>query len=480
MSWSKLSEKNLLKPYNTGCKNSSKYSNRDEKYQHFCEMTKDIEYELKSYSFKYFIFHITLFMTRNVNIKSEWTYAHYNAAGRTFLFDFMECFYSKQVARRIIQAMEKAIADFNYETLEFTDQNPLQTFLAPSFKNETDEYKIDMVAFIKGLSDKDKDFKDFIKYSYPMHRIGQKLNGMNNEYSEKDVMMTKMNALKEAKKVIYYSKKKELLKGEFELLNKNCAVSKHVVISVSGLLSERSNLTQKWDEFNKTNPSLPIYAYRWAAQSEIPTWKSFLPSVWSLFSIKKWFAKSFLAYQAIKIPYDYRKKFIKMIDLAKEYGKLLAYMLILQFPFTNQSISLIGFELGAQIVYSCLEELHRQKADNIIHNVYFIRGAVAVGSGKQWAKILQVVQGTVYNYYCSGDKILYLFKTIVMKTPIGITPLLDIEYGEKMSEKEVKRGEKFRKLRSDIRVVNVDANKPTPELKKYKDEFAKTLAAVHF
>ena len=86
----------------------------------------------------------------------------------------------------------------------------------------------------------------------------------------------------------------------------------------------------------------------------------------------------------------------------------------------------------------------------------------------------------MYNYYCSGDKILYLFKTIVMKTPIGITPLLDIEYGEKMSEKEVKRGEKFRKLRSDIRVVNVDANKPTPELKKYKDEFAKTLAAVHF
>lgn len=292
--------------------------------------------------------------------------------------------------------------------------------------------------------------------------------------------MTKMNALREAKKVIYYSKKKELLKGELELLNKNCAVSKHVVISVSGLLSERSNLTQKWDEFNKTNPSLPIYAYRWAAKSEIPTWKSFLPSVWSLFSIKKWFAKSFLAYQAIKIPYDYRKKFIKMTDLAKEYGKMLAYMLILQFPFTNQSISLIGFELGAQIVYSCLEELHRMKADNIIHNVYFIRGAVAVGSGKQWAKILQVVQGTVYNYYCSGDKVLYLFKTIVMKTPIGITPLLDIEYGEKMSEKEVKRGEKFRKLRSDIRVVNVDANKPTPELKKYKDEFTKTLAAVHF
>lgn len=187
MSWSKLSEKNLLKPYNKGSKHSSNYSCRDDKYQLFCEMTKDIESELKSYNFKYFIFHITLFLTRNVNIKGEWTYAHYNAAGRTFLFDFMECFYSKQVAKRVIQAMEKAIADFNYETLEFTDQNPLQTFLAPSFKNETDEYKVDMVAFIKGLSDKDKDFKDLVKYSQPMHRIGQKLTGMNDEFNDKEV-----------------------------------------------------------------------------------------------------------------------------------------------------------------------------------------------------------------------------------------------------------------------------------------------------
>jgi hypothetical protein len=43
---------------------------------------------------------------------------------------------------------------------------------------------------------------------------------------------------------------------------------------------------------------------------------------------------------------------------AEKAGKLLACMLALRFPFTYQTVSLVGFSLGTQVIKSCLETLH--------------------------------------------------------------------------------------------------------------------------
>ena len=161
----------------------------------------------------------------------------------------------------------------------------------------------------------------------------------------------------------------------FELLNPTQFESKHVMISIGGMFTNK--ISENWKKWFNSHWSDPVYAYKWSVKNELPSWKSFVPSIWSLLSLKSLLSKSFLAFKAITIPWDTRKTFLKMLKLAEQYGKLLAHLLILQFPFINQSISLVGFEVGAQVVYSCLEELQKLKVNNIIHNVYFIKGVVA-------------------------------------------------------------------------------------------------------
>lgn len=479
LGWSSLTQNKLMDIYEDDKKEAATPYSREEKYELFKSKTKHLEERINSYEFKFIIFHITLFLTRSVNKHGEITVDHYNAACRTFLFNFMACFYSGRVAKVVVRSMERAIADFNYEVLEYTYQHPLENPTASVFKDSEKETQIDALGFLKNLNDKDKDFINFIKNSQPMNRVGKKLV-YKEDVRTKDIEKAKLQALQNAKKTIHYSKKKDLLKADLELLSKKAPTSKHIVISVAGLLSERGNLTDKWVSFLEKNPSLSVYAYRWAAKSDMPTWKSFLPSLGTLFSIKSWFTKSFLAYQAVKIPYDYRKKFIRTIDLAKEYGKILANLLILQFPFINQSISLIGFELGAQVIYSCLEELYNQNADNIIHNVYFMKGAVSSGNSKQWSKVLSVVKGTVYNQYSAGDKALYMFKTVTFSTPIGISPLLDIEETDDMSKNQKIQYDKYENLKKDIRVKNINCARLPTDSQCEETAFSQTLNSVNF
>lgn len=88
-------------------------------------------------------------------------------------------------------------------------------------------------------------------------------------------------------------------------------------------------------------------------------------SVKSFFEWKNLLKKVSIAIKLITLPFDYRDIFVQAIKSAKLSGKLLAHALMLQFPFVNQSISLVGFSLGTQVIYSCLEELKAHGAENI-------------------------------------------------------------------------------------------------------------------
>ena len=64
--------------------------------------------------------------------------------------------------------------------------------------------------------------------------------------------------------------------------------------------------------------------------------------------------------------------------MAKLTGKLFACSLAIGFPFFSQTISLLGFSLGCQVVKSTLKMLHTLHANDIIQNVTFMGGAVDV------------------------------------------------------------------------------------------------------
>ena len=52
--------------------------------------------------------------------------------------------------------------------------------------------------------------------------------------------------------------------------------------------------------------------------------------------------------------------------MAKFSGELLGCSLAIGFPFYSQSVSLLGFSLGCQVIKSALKTLHSFEANNVI------------------------------------------------------------------------------------------------------------------
>ena len=63
-------------------------------------------------------------------------------------------------------------------------------------------------------------------------------------------------------------------------------------------------------------------------------------------------------------------------QMAKFSGELLACALAIGFPFYTQSVSLLGFSLGCQVIKSALKTLRKLKATNVVQNVTFLGAAV--------------------------------------------------------------------------------------------------------
>jgi hypothetical protein len=73
-------------------------------------------------------------------------------------------------------------------------------------------------------------------------------------------------------------------------------------------------------------------------------------------------------------------------------------------------ITLVGFSLGARLIFSCLRELAKRGALGIIQNVY-IFGSPVVFKKDEWLRARSVVSGRFVNAYASNDWILgYLFR----------------------------------------------------------------------
>lgn len=76
----------------------------------------------------------------------------------------------------------------------------------------------------------------------------------------------------------------------------------------------------------------------------------------------------------------------------------------------NRPITLIGFSLGARVIFYCLKELAEKGAHGLIQNVY-IFGSPIVANKDDYLKARSVVSGRFVNGYSTNDWILgYLFR----------------------------------------------------------------------
>jgi hypothetical protein len=105
---------------------------------------------------------------------------------------------------------------------------------------------------------------------------------------------------------------------------------------------------------------------------------------------------------------------------ADKAGRVLAHALI-DGVQGKRPITLIGYSVGARVIYACLVELAEQHAFGLVESVVLM-GAPASSDSKSWRKIQSVVAARVVNVYSSEDYVLgYLYRST--KLQFGVAGL---------------------------------------------------------
>lgn len=132
-----------------------------------------------------------------------------------------------------------------------------------------------------------------------------------------------------------------------------------------------------------------------------------------------------------KLSYLIDNPWSNSLDRAKAAGLILADALISR-SLGVRPVSLVGYSLGARVIYFALLELAKEKAYGIVENVY-IFGAPVVVTSREWRKAKSVVAGRFVNGYVQNDWILgYLFRATSggIGRVAGLRPVEGIEFVE--------------------------------------------------
>ncbi|XP_031142490.1 transmembrane and coiled-coil domain-containing protein 4 [Sander lucioperca] len=112
------------------------------------------------------------------------------------------------------------------------------------------------------------------------------------------------------------------------------------------------------------------------------------------------------------------------LNRSAEVGKHLAQVLRSR-QQGKRPVSLIGFSLGARVIYYCLQELANDKgSEGVVEDVVLL-GAPVDGSEKAWERISRVVAGKIVNGYCRGDWLLgFLYRSSSAQMSVaGLQPI---------------------------------------------------------
>uniref|UniRef100_A0A672J3D7 Transmembrane and coiled-coil domains 4 n=1 Tax=Salarias fasciatus TaxID=181472 RepID=A0A672J3D7_SALFA len=109
------------------------------------------------------------------------------------------------------------------------------------------------------------------------------------------------------------------------------------------------------------------------------------------------------------------------LNRSAEVGKHLAQVLRSR-QQGKRPVSLIGFSLGARVIYYCLQEL--ASSEGVVEDVVLL-GAPVDGSEKAWERMARVVAGKIVNGYCRGDWLLgFLYRSSAAQLSVaGLQPV---------------------------------------------------------
>lgn len=209
----------------------------------------------------------------------------------------------------------------------------------------------------------------------------------------------------------------------------------HVCVAISGWLTEEGDFSQDWAVLPKVAGGYGVhYALHWESQHLRKLGRNFLSLGGKLGSTK---AASFWAERAgiataralawpitLLMGADLIDNAWHMgADRAKKAGILLAETLRAN-HFGYRPVTLIGFSLGARLLFYALEDLARTGDKGIIHHAILIGGAVTADPDR-WNRVHTVVSGKLINGYCRTDYVLsYLYRIAALQPQVaGLGPI---------------------------------------------------------
>ncbi|KAI0013169.1 DUF726-domain-containing protein [Xylariaceae sp. FL0662B] len=125
---------------------------------------------------------------------------------------------------------------------------------------------------------------------------------------------------------------------------------------------------------------------------------------------------------------------------ARKAGEVLADALINKAQ-GERPVTLIGYSLGAKVIYACLQQLAQRQAFGLIENAIML-GTPAPCSSADWRRIRSVVTGRVVNAYSTKDYILaFLYRSSSVQLGVaGLHPVLGVKGVENVDISDLVEG----------------------------------------
>lgn len=145
-------------------------------------------------------------------------------------------------------------------------------------------------------------------------------------------------------------------------------------------------------------------------------------------------------FQIIKLASGVDNPFNLAKNRSEKAGRILADALINKVQ-GERPVTLVGYSLGARVIYFCLKTLAERKAFGLVDTVVFI-GAPAPSNRNHWQIMRSVVSGKMFNVYSENDYILaFLYRATSIQLGIaGLQAVEDIEGVENLNLSEEVKG----------------------------------------
>ncbi|KAH7061395.1 hypothetical protein B0J12DRAFT_564907, partial [Macrophomina phaseolina] len=205
-----------------------------------------------------------------------------------------------------------------------------------------------------------------------------------------------------------------------------------IAIAISGWLTDSTEVFTPWFVLG---PQLETFALRWEVDALLKLGTSLSAvlksAAWGYakYEIVKRTVLSSLAaglwpLMLLRVGRIVDNPFMIAKKRSEKAGAVLADALINKAQ-GERPVTLIGYSLGARVIYSCLLHLAERRAFGLIENVIMM-GSPTPSDAAAWRKMRTVVTGRLVNVYSSNDHILgFLYRTSSIQ--LGVAGLQEVQ-----------------------------------------------------